>query len=265
VLSEKLAAWAKAAPNRTVVHSGRSDGHLCDCFENGARVVRGVGETPEAARRAPATSFGCWHWNRWRRRPTGVRRGRSDEATRPHRARLTLRSASPGCSAPTRHASVPGPLLYSTNVWLKLHIQQTYQGDKHHVWCSELFDGTKAPGYSAPVPPSSDPCAIYRQLHGTFVNSDRHCPKIKEQKASFCKLATRWEKAGEITAKDKADILFMTKHASAKELRPLVYVIPRAPVESRLKIVPIKDRAGLAMEYRLEGDLLRTEFDVIEL
>jgi hypothetical protein len=46
--------------------------------------------------------------------------------------------------------------------------------------------------------------------------------------------------------------------------RPLVYVIPRTGVESRLKLVPMHKRAGFGPEYIIE-DLRRSEFDLIEL
>jgi hypothetical protein len=59
-----------------------------------------------------------------------------------------------------------GPVLYSTNVFLKFHIQEQYRGDIHYVWCSENFDSRKLSAYSSGslVPPSSNPADIYRQL-----------------------------------------------------------------------------------------------------
>lgn len=44
---------------------------------------------------------------------------------------------------------VPGPLLFSTNPYVKHQIQLKYRKDKHHVWCSEIFDATKTGAYSA--------------------------------------------------------------------------------------------------------------------
>jgi len=57
-------------------------------------------------------------------------------------------------------------VLYSTNVYLKLHIQKLYRGDVHHVWCSEKFDSRTAGVYepAALIPPSANPKDIYRDL-----------------------------------------------------------------------------------------------------
>jgi hypothetical protein len=52
MMSDKLAAWVAAAPNRDVLVSDEPEGateHVCDCLENGKRVVLGTGPDPEAA------------------------------------------------------------------------------------------------------------------------------------------------------------------------------------------------------------------------
>ncbi len=72
-----------------------------------------------------------------------------------------------------------------------------------------------------------------------------------------------WEHQGVITTAQKDDILYLVDHASFDLWRPLVYVIPRAPVASRLEEVPMSKRAGVGVEYIIP-DLQRTEFDIIE-
>jgi hypothetical protein len=158
------------------------------------------------------------------------------------------------------------PVLYSTNVFLKFHIQQQYRGDIHYVWCSENFDSRTVAAYSpgALVPPSSNPADIYRSLIDDVKRADRHSAKIAAQRASFEKLAVAWLTAGEITASQKDEIIYMTEHADMNYWRPLLYVIPRMPVEARLRTVPMDKRAGLGPEYIIE-DLRRSEFDIIEL
>jgi hypothetical protein len=46
--------------------------------------------------------------------------------------------------------------------------------------------------------------------------------------------------------------------------RPLLYVIPRAPIEAagRLQLVPIGRRATYGLEYRIV-DLMPEEFDIL--
>lgn len=140
---------------------------------------------------------------------------------------------------------MPSPLIYSTNAFLKFLIQQKFRNDSHYVWCSENFDVTTQPRYSLTslVAPSSDPAEIYRQLKLDIKNKDRHSQKINAQKASLTSLAIIWELAGEIKVDDKDEIIYMVANASFDDWRPLLYVIPRSLVESRLKVVPI-DKAS---------------------
>jgi hypothetical protein len=161
---------------------------------------------------------------------------------------------------------VPGPLLYSTNPFLKLLIQEKYRKNLHYVWCSEAFDSTKHGTYTsiALVAPSSDPCAIYKQLREEVVRGERHSAKIPQMKASISALAIAWRDAKEITVEESEEIIYMADTAGPNEWRPLVYVIPRAAVQSRLVSVPMAKRASLGPEYIL-SDLARDEFDVIEL
>jgi|SRR4051812_36223801 hypothetical protein len=80
-----------------------------------------------------------------------------------------------------------GPVLYSTNPYLKFLIAQEFLGDVHYAWCGETFDSTKQSAYSrqALVAPSSDPCAIYKQLQADCARKDRHSAKIGSLKASL--------------------------------------------------------------------------------
>ena len=158
------------------------------------------------------------------------------------------------------------PLLYSTNVFLKLLIQQQFRGDVHYVWCSESFDSTTLPRYSVGslVAPSSDPANIYRELNEAVRRSDRHCHKIIEQKLSLTKLAVDWEAAGEIRTDERDEIVYRVDNATFAEWRPLIYIIPRALVQPRIQVVPAARRASLGPEYIIP-DLQRSEFDVIEL
>lgn len=158
-------------------------------------------------------------------------------------------------------------LLYSVNAFLKQHIQCRYHGDKHYVWCSETYDSaaTGAVGTAGtPLPPTSNPAEIYRSLKRDTDAGDTHSYKISEQRASLTRLARMWHKNGTITKDDRDDILYTVKVAGFREWRPIIYIIPRNLVQSRLQIVPIKKRAHpLAVEYILP-DLHRSEFDSVE-
>lgn len=56
----------------------------------------------------------------------------------------------------------------------------------------------------------------------------------------------------------------MADTAPFEHWRPLLYVIPTNPVTSKIKTVPISQRAGFGSEYIIE-DLSRNEFDIVEL
>lgn len=156
--------------------------------------------------------------------------------------------------------------LYSTNVYLKLLIQEKYRKDLHYVWCSDCFDSAKLPGYSMGsfLPASSNPADIYRDIKLNFQRTDNHNAKIQEQKASFKSLAVKWQQAGEITKLEEQEIVYLTDTAPANAWRPLIYVISRSLVEPRLQVVPISQRASMAEEFIIP-DLARFEFDLVEI
>jgi hypothetical protein len=161
---------------------------------------------------------------------------------------------------------VSGHFLYSTNVFLKQEIQRQYRGDIHYVWCSEVFDPKTTGAYTstALIAPSSSPAAIYRELRRDVDGQDMHSAKIAAQKLSVTKLAIDWDAAGQLKAGEKDEIIYMVQHAGFALWRPVLYVIPRDKVASRISLVPIANRAGFGPEYII-SDLQRSEFDMIEL
>jgi hypothetical protein len=161
---------------------------------------------------------------------------------------------------------MPPPLLYSTNVFLKLLIQERFRGDVHYAWCSESFDSSTLPRYSlsSQVAPSSNPADIYRELKNAVQRKDQHSYKINEQKLSLKKLAIDWEATGEIGSDEKEEIVYRVDNAAFDDWRPLIYIIPRALVLSRIQAVPPNNRASFGPEY-IVPDLRRSEFDVIEI
>jgi len=160
---------------------------------------------------------------------------------------------------------MPGPLLYSTNPFLKFYLQETYYGGVHYVWCSESFDSTVLDRYTAGanVPPSSNPADLLRLLGDAVRRKDMHDQKIQAQKASYLSLAVEGERSGKITGQALEDITYRVTNASLDDWRPLLYIIPRTPLGVRVKAVPASQCAGLGPEF-IVTDLQRPEFDVIE-
>jgi hypothetical protein len=157
-------------------------------------------------------------------------------------------------------------VIYSVNVFLKQYLMERFRGDRHYVWCSDSFDPSANPRFSSRslVPPSSSPADLYRALAADVKRGDLHSPKINEQRASFMRLAVEWEKDGTIGANDKDEIVYWAEKADMQYWRPLIYVIPTAPILSRIQEVPVGKRAGLGMEY-IVPDLRREEFDLLEI
>ena len=156
-------------------------------------------------------------------------------------------------------------LLYSTNVFLKLVIQERYFHDIHFVWCSEYFDNEAAPKYSSGtlVPPSSNPASIYRALLQDVKGQDKHSAKITAQKASFTARAIENFNEGTISEEAKDEIIYIVDNTPFEYWRPLLYIIPSEFVKDRVDLVPIEKRAGLGNEYIIK-DLKRNEFDIVE-
>lgn len=160
------------------------------------------------------------------------------------------------------------PVLYSANPWLASDISMRYRGGRHFAWCCEHFDIAKAPPGTAAalIAPSSNPRAIYEQLHKDVSAEDQHSALLKSYRKTFKRLATSWLAAGEISGADRDEILATLRPGSWRIWRPVLYVIPRAPIElaGRLISVPRAGRASHGPELQIEA-LLPNEFDIIEL
>ena len=160
-----------------------------------------------------------------------------------------------------------GPILYSTNPFMSFDICRNYRNGKHVIWCSEVFDPTSQATLTrgAMVAPTSSPCALAKSLFHEVSNEDRHSGHIKRYRTTFRRLATVWAADGSLTPAQAQDIKDLVAQQSYRIWRPLVYVVPRAPLEAvgRLHEVPVKDRAGHGPEFRIQ-DLRTDEFDIME-
>lgn len=135
------------------------------------------------------------------------------------------------------------------------------------VWCSELFDPRTAAASTAGsmVAPSSSPRALADQLAADVYGEDMHSAHIKRYRRKFRTLATKWFGDGQLTQERTRELQGLAIQPSFRLWRPLVYIIPRAPLEQagRLHIVPPSERAGHGPEFRIH-DLRTDEFDVME-
>ncbi len=157
-------------------------------------------------------------------------------------------------------------LLYSTNPWVSHWIGREYRAGVHHAWCSESFDSQKLDpmGAESLVPPSANPVDLYRAAAEEVRRGEKHSVRITRIKALLLGLAIKWERAGELSAEHREEIVFRLAEDEIWDWRPLLYVIPRtASIESRIIRVPPQDRAGIGPEYKIQA-LRAEEFDIVE-
>jgi hypothetical protein len=159
---------------------------------------------------------------------------------------------------------MPNPLLlYSTNTLLAYHINQTYYGELHYVWCSAFFGAANIPSPYRPNPPSSSPQGIYETLLRAIENGDRHCEKIRLNKAGLRRGATFKQGQGNITNTQRLEILDKVRLAQLTDFKPLLYVIPNALVSGVLRTVAVRHRANPLSEEYIIARLPRASFDII--
>jgi hypothetical protein len=160
-----------------------------------------------------------------------------------------------------------GTILYSTNCRFAHDIAMTYRNGMHFAWVSECYDASKQPigTPAAATPPSSSPKEIYDNLWKDCEREDSHSDTIKRIKKTFKKLAATWRAEKSITEGDYKEIVGLVHSNSWKIWRPVLYVIPKAPIVAagRLITVPRTGRAGYGPEGQII-DLHNLEFDVIE-
>lgn len=163
---------------------------------------------------------------------------------------------------------MPGPILYSTNPWFATDIATRYRGGTHFAWVCEYFDTATAPAGSAAamIAPTSNPRRIYRNLFEEYKAEEGHSPEVKRYKKTFTLLARKWFADGSITKDQQDEIIASVRATSWRIWRPVLYVIPRAPIEAtgRLISVPRSDRASYGPEQQIV-DLHPDEFDIIEV
>ena len=160
-----------------------------------------------------------------------------------------------------------GPVLYSTNPWFAHDVSVRYCGGRHFVWCCEYFDTSKAPAGSAAalVAPSSTPKVIFEQLRLEVLGEERHSTRIQNYRKTFKRLARTWHSDGAISDEQRDDILATLRQTSWKIWRPLLFVIPAAPIVAAKRLIEVNAsaRAGHGPELQIR-DLMPNEFDIIE-
>ena len=155
--------------------------------------------------------------------------------------------------------------MYSTNTRLAFMLNQKYYQQQHYVYCCPYFDPRSVSDLEHNTPPSSSPCELFHGFASEVSRNDKHPKFIAVNKAGLHQGALAKLDAGVITPEQHEDILRIVSGADNAEYRPLLYVIPFAIIEKKLRSVPLEKKAHPFSEEYIVDSLDRTEFDVIEL
>lgn len=158
-------------------------------------------------------------------------------------------------------------LYYSTNTKIAFFISEQFYNSSHFVWCAPVYDPQKLDRYDfrSKIPISSSPYKIYRQLSDEVTTGDRHSSKIEQNKIGLKKGAAIMREKGIIDDNDFARIISIIDSAELSEFAPLLYLIPEQLVSDKIVAVQIESAANpLSPEFQIH-ELLRTEFEIIEL
>lgn len=156
-------------------------------------------------------------------------------------------------------------VYYSTNSYLAFHLSKTYYNDSYYVWCSPVFDPDSLDKRDPRrrIHASSSPSNIYK-VFKREVDSGVPGDKINENKNNLKIGALKRHNAGEITIEELNLIHELIENAEIYNFSPMLYIIPKYKVESKIERVPIRETATiLSEEYRI-SKLEIEDFDIIE-
>lgn len=152
-------------------------------------------------------------------------------------------------------------IFYSINSSLANFINTKYYGNNHYVWIAPYFDCKDT------NPSSSNPIDIYTSFKKDLRNGrvDYHSLNILNNRAGIKKGAVAMFNAKKIDEKTRDLIITLTEKAEHQHFKPLIYVIPKGNVMSRIEEPNFTTKANtLSMEYIIP-DLKGGEFDIIEI
>lgn len=156
-------------------------------------------------------------------------------------------------------------IYYSCCTWLAYEICQRYYNKEHYVWCTPYFDPSSRLNSQNQVPPTSNPREIYWSLKKEVDAGDLHSAKIAQNRTGIQRGADVQLHAGVIDRYRHTDILEIAAAAQPPDFRPILFVIPGAPITHLIKPVALKKLASLLSEEYIIEKLPRVLFDAIEL
>ena len=159
------------------------------------------------------------------------------------------------------------PILFSTQTYLAWLINERYYAGLHYVWCAPVFDASilEKQNKFYGIPPSSSPLEIYRTYLTDVQRCDFHSLNIERIRQGL-KTGAGFKLAdGIIDDNEYSRILTMIEDKRQIEyFRPMMYVIPKYLVVSKLLLVEVERSANpLSTEFQIPN-LNRNEFTTIQ-
>lgn len=157
-------------------------------------------------------------------------------------------------------------VYYSTNSYLAYFIAENFFGGKHYVWCSPIYDPSKLEELHKwkRIPVSSNPHKIYLSLLEDVESGDLHSDKIRNNINGLRRAAVQKLANGDIDDEEFVKINLMIDKATPDLFKPLLYIIPKDLVKTRINVVPITETAGILSEEFQIVDLATHEFEIIQ-
>ncbi|HLP51444.1 MAG TPA: hypothetical protein VK154_11200 [Chitinophagales bacterium] len=158
-------------------------------------------------------------------------------------------------------------LLYSTNAYLAHFLAEQFYKGHHYVWCGSVFNPRSLDDLNPlkNIPSTSSPHDIYAGLRKECIDSDLHGANIERIKTGLLKGAGFKLAEGVITDSQYGHVIHIIKNAQLKFFNPLIYVIPRSLVETKLEKVAFDKMASPLSDEYIIPNLTLSEFNVIDL
>lgn len=149
-------------------------------------------------------------------------------------------------------------LLYSTCTELAYKVNKRYYNDIHFVWCTDSFDAALQPG-------TSNPRTMCTRYLDQIIKNDKHAVEIYNNKAGILKGAKEKLAQGIINDEQYKEISYRVAYADMTEFYPVIYLIDKKAVKSKLEVVDKKDAASDSSVEYIIRELKNTEFEVIRM
>lgn len=146
-------------------------------------------------------------------------------------------------------------LYYSAQTTLAHRISERYFKGKFFVYCAEVYDSEN--------PDSSSPAKVYQVLRAIAEKGDRGHPKFDDHKQSLKAVALDQFVKGNLNQDEYDAMIWEIKQAETRDFAPIIYLILRSAVTSKIAPVPVAKRASPDSEEFTIAGMVADDFEMI--